>query len=225
MKTIILAGAMAAAAAVPAFAQPPAPMAPMGPQAPRAGLERGHMARPVTRAEVQARVQRMFARFDLNRDGFITRDEIAAARAQRAGGHRFQGQDMRAQPVQGDRAAMRAPARRGERLFARLDANHDGVITRAEFDAAMAARQQHMGARGGRGEGFRGGARFGRAGMGGFGGRLFERFDMDRDGRVSIQEATSAALQAFDRADTNHDGVVTPEERRAARAGMGARRL
>jgi Ca2+-binding EF-hand superfamily protein len=218
MKKIVLVTALAAAAAAaPAFAQPPAPIAP---PAPGAGFQRGHMARPTTRAEVQQRIQRLFARVDANRDGVITRDEIEAARALR--GNR---QGLRGQGMSGQRGAMRDPARRGERMFARLDANHDGVITRGEFDAAMAARQQRMGARGDMGprQGMGGGAHLGRAGMGGFRGQMFDRMDLNHDGRVSIQEATSAALQAFDRADTNRDGIVTPEERRAARAAFRGR--
>jgi len=210
MKTIILTALLAAGAA-PALAQP----APAAPQGPAAGLQRGHMSRPVTRADVQARVQRMFARVDTNRDGFVTRDEIEAARALRGNGN---GRGLRARGFAGRGAAQRDPARRGERLFARLDGNHDGVVTRAEFDAAMAARQQRVAARGPMGEGMRGRARFGRAGFGGFRGQMFDRMDLNHDGRVSVQEATAFALQAFDRADANRDGVVTPEERRAARA-------
>jgi Ca2+-binding EF-hand superfamily protein len=213
MKTIMFLTALAAAAAaVPTLAQPPAP------PAPGAGFQRGHVARPMTRADVQARVQRMFARLDANRDGYVTRDEIAAAHTRRAGPRGALG--MRA-----ERGVQADPARRGERLFARLDGNHDGVITRPEFDAAMAARQQRLAARGPVGEGPGASARFGRAGMAGFRGQAFERMDLNRDGRVSIDEATRFALQAFDRADANRDGVVTPEERRAARSAMRGRPL
>lgn len=211
MKNIAFIVALAAtAAALPALAQPPVPPAP-GP-----GLQRGRLAGPMTRADVQARVQRMFARLDANRDGYVTRDEIEAARTLRGGRHGPRGMGA-------ERGVRADPARRGERLFARLDANRDGVVTRAEFDAAMAARQQRAAARGAMGEASGAGARFGRAGMGGFRGQAFERMDLNRDGRVSIDEATRVALQAFDRADANHDGVVTPEERRAARAARGFR--
>jgi len=208
-KIAFLAGLAAATAAAPAFAQPTAPAAPL---APAAGFHRAQLARPVTRADVQARVQRMFARLDANRDGYVSRDEMDAARTLRAG---------RRSPREGlvGQRAGTDPARRGDRLFARLDANHDGVVTRAEFDAAMAARGQRIAVRGPMGEGMGPHARFGRAGMGGFRGQAFERMDLNRDGRVSVEEATRFALQAFDRADANHDGVVTPEERRAARAG------
>jgi hypothetical protein len=63
-----------------------------------------------------------------------------------------------------------------------------------------------------------------RMGMGGFGGRLFEMADANKDGRVSLAEAQAAALAHFDRADTNRDGQITPEERSKAHATMRERR-
>src|SRR4051794_34358088 len=39
-------------------------------------------AKSETRADVQAHVQQMFARLDTNRDGFITKEEADAAKAQ-----------------------------------------------------------------------------------------------------------------------------------------------
>jgi len=44
--------------------------------------------------------------------------------------------------------------------------------------------------------------------------------DLNKDGRVSLQEATTAALQHFDQADANRDGQITPEERRAMHQRM-----
>jgi Ca2+-binding EF-hand superfamily protein len=47
----------------------------------------------------------------------------------------------------------------------------------------------------------------------GFGGGMFELADANRDGRVSLQEATAAAYQRFDMADVDRDGRLTREER------------
>jgi hypothetical protein len=186
MKKIAFAGvALAALAALPAFAQP--------------SVEGPAGGKPITRADVQGRVEARFARADANRDGFVTRDEVEARRGE--------GRD-------------RLKARRGDRreaLFARLDSNRDGVLSREEFDAPRA----------GVGEGQRRSQRFGRGGGmgGGFRGRAFAALDSDRDGRVSLVEAEAGALRLFDRADSNRDGTVTPDERRAARqAFRGARR-
>ena len=87
-------------------------------------------------------------------------------------------------------------------MFERLDTNRDGSISRAEFEARPAMRgQDGMGRRGGHG-------------MHDLGARMFAMADANRDNRVSLQEATTAALQHFDRADVNRDGQVTREERR-----------
>jgi hypothetical protein len=57
-----------------------------------------------------------------------------------------------------------------------------------------------------------------------FGGRMFEMADANRDGRVSLQEAQTAALQHFDMMDANRDGQVTPQERGQMRQQMKGRR-
>jgi hypothetical protein len=54
-------------------------------------------------------------------------------------------------------------------------------------------------------------------GMGRLHGRMFEQADVNRDGRVTLQEATEAALRHFDMADANRDGRLTPEERMQVR--------
>jgi len=46
--------------------------------------------------------------------------------------------------------------------------------------------------------------------------RFFERLDGDGDGRVTQQEMLAHKLQWFDAADTNKDGKLTPDERKAA---------
>ena len=46
------------------------------------------------------------------------------------------------------------------------------------------------------------------------GGPMFTMADANKDGRVSMQEATDAAARHFDMADANRDGRITPDERR-----------
>lgn len=74
------------------------------------------------RADVSAHIERLFKGLDLNHDGFITRDEIAAAQA------KFD-----------ERTATGNP-KRAAKMFDRMDTNHDGKITQDEIDAARAAR-------------------------------------------------------------------------------------
>ena len=151
-----------------------------------------------TRAEVQAHVAQMFARLDTNRDGALTQAEADAARGQFVEKRR-------------ERAA-----ERGGAAFDRLDANKDGQVSRQEWDAGRQAREQRMA---GRGQ-MRG---MHRAGMG-FSGRMFGMADANKDGRVTLPEAQAAALQHFDRVDLNHDGSLTPEERKQTREQWRAQR-
>jgi hypothetical protein len=44
--------------------------------------------------------------------------------------------------------------------------------------------------------------------------------DTNKDGRITLPEAETMALQHFDQMDTNHDGQVTTDERRASRQLM-----
>ncbi len=199
MKRIIFAGAaLATLAAVPASAQP-------GPESRRGPAE------PLTRAAVEAQVEARFAKADSNRDGFVTQEEVRA----RAEARRAQREE-----------------RRGERLeqrFETLDANHDGSISRAEFSERPAVRGGERGERRAmRGE--RRGHRFARRGgrgggfmMARFGGRAFAAMDLDRDGRVALAEAERAALERFDRVDSNRDGTISPDERQAAREAFRGR--
>jgi len=97
-------------------------------------------------------------------------------------------------------------------MFDRMDTNHDGSISRQEFNAAHAQMQERRviimkdGARG--------------HGGGGMAEHLFGMADANHDGRVSLQEAETAALAHFDRIDANHDGKITPEERMQAHGKM-----
>jgi Ca2+-binding EF-hand superfamily protein len=254
MTTYLIGGAIAAMVAVStAFAQvQPAP--PPGQPIPQAGQPAwqhgqrapGYMMRTEDRAEVAAHVQKMFARLDANRDGFITKSEADAEQAQRS--ERFQQrQERRAQKME-----KRGKGRDQAAMFDRIDANHDGKITQAEADAAQQAHEQAMGGKpahahavaiGGlfaRADTNKDGVvsraefdtlasqwhgRFERAGMHrGFAGRMFDTADTNKDGRVSLAEAQAVALQHFDRADLNHDGKLTPEERQQVRQQFRAER-
>lgn len=182
MKKFVFFGAAAAAlVAGPATAQP-----------------RQDGGRVVDRAQVESRVQAMFARVDADRDGFVTQAEAEAART-----------TVRAQRQE----------RRGERrqaLFARLDADGNGVINRAEFDAPRAPR---AGGERGEGRAQRFHRRGARGGMhGGFAGEGLARMDADGDGRVSLAEATRSRLERFDRLDANDDGRISRDEVEAIRA-------
>ncbi len=199
-KSFLIAGAAMLAMAVPAVAA----MQGHGP---------GSMA-DMNRTDVEAKVKEHFAMFDADKDGAITRDEVKA-----------------------HHDAMRA-SRMDER-FKAMDKDGNGAISRAEFDAAHADRgprgdrpmKDGMGSRpdgpppamaDGRPDGARRspggmdhGKRDGRPGQGGdmMMGRMFAMADANKDGKVTLAEATGAALAHFDKVDANKDGKITAQER------------
>lgn len=116
----------------------------------------------------------------------------------------------------GDGVIDRAEAAKFPRLAARfdqLDANKDGKL-----DAGERPKRQ-AGQRGGKGMGMHGGGKPG--GMQGMG---MMRMDADNDGRISRAEAQAAAtrlVERFDAMDANKDGYL---DRSEMRAGMAQRR-
>ena len=199
----ICAASLAVAGAV--AAQPGQPIAPepVVQAAPYASPMR--VAQPQTRTAVVDKVRAHFARLDADRDGYLTKAEAQAGRAA-----------MKAH--RGQRAGRAA---RGQRdhgaMFERLDANRDGAISREEFDRGHQRRQAMRADRGGQ-PGKRMRAMHGGAMR--LGGHMFEQADLNRDSRVSLQEATEAAVRHFDTADLNRDGTLAPEERQQMRTRM-----
>jgi len=88
--------------------------------------------------------------------------------------------------------------------FDAIDTNHDGQLSGDELRAWHAA---HPG---------KGGAANG--------GKGFQKLDTNADGKIERSEVANDPKKAakFDAADTNHDGVVTKDEARAARAAHRA---
>ena len=177
---------------------------------------------PTTRAEVQAHVTKMFAMHDSNRDGFLTADELKLGAGQRMiMRHDMRGPDGGMRGPGGGAMAMGDP----NVAFDRIDANHDGSISRSEFAAGRQVRIEKrivMNAPGAPGQPkpmrmMHGG------GM--MGAMLLQRADTNRDGRVSLAEAAGAALQHFDMIDANRDGRITPDERVAGRQRMMQMRM
>ena len=116
--------------------------------------------------------------------------------------------------------------------FAQLDANHDGILTKAELAAeqqrelaqAKAAVEQQLR------------AKFNQLDTNKDGqlsiqeffaiapalkvmessDQLLQRLDTNHDGKVTAAEFRGPQIAKFDKADANHDGVVTPAEAQAA---------
>ena len=135
MKKLLIGGAVAAlvVAVAPALAQvapPPGVASGTTPApAPRAAPQvqmRVMSDRTMTRDEVVSHVRDMFARFDTNKDGYVTRDELSAFHDKMAGMHGDIEKRLGDRGMLMDRGA----------AFDRLDTNHDGSISRQEFTAA-----------------------------------------------------------------------------------------
>lgn len=165
------------------------------------------MRLPATRAEVKAQVDAHFAALDRNHDGFVTPDELP----------------MRAMADMG-RGGMRGSAPNKDALdhmFAMMDKDGNGQISKAEFDAFHAdgmhmrhsSHEEH-------GPGTDAGMHDRRDMMVAM---LFRHADANQDGKVSRAEAEAAALARFDRADTDHDGVLSEAERDAVHTHMSMR--
>ena len=212
-KYLLGAAAAAAVAMSPAIAQTAQP-------APNVLIQRAPM-KAHTRAEVGTHVRAMFERLDRNRDGFVTKAEAEAARGDRVG---------RITTGKQHRDGVAGAANRGAR-FDRLDTNRDGNISRSEFESAHSQRQEHRVVMRDKRDGaavagtMRGMHRMrSGGGMGGLGGRMFDMADANRDGRVTLQEASAAAYRHFDMADVNRDGQITPDERTQMRQRMRTER-
>jgi hypothetical protein len=118
-----------------------------------------------------------------------------------------------AAPAFAQDAPAQPPAPGGGAMFDRLDANHDGAITKDEFAADVAARfakldtnkdgkisaEERQAAPGG-GMGMRG-----------------------MTGDVTLADMQARSQTRFDRLDANHDGKIDKEEMSAMRARMGNR--
>lgn len=203
LSAIALMAVSVAHAQAPAAAPAP-PLPPAGTRAmpPRAMPPMKDM----TRAEAQARAEKMFDKMDINHDGKLDKADREAREAKH---------------------------------FDAMDTNHDGQLSRQEFIAAHDAMREGMKQRMGRGhdmpppppggpDGGMGPDGMGHKGMGhhrmerGMMMGLMRQADPSHTGTVTRDAFVGAALKMFDSADANHDGTVTPEERRAAmKAHMG----
>lgn len=203
MKKLLIA-ATALSGGTLAFGQA-APVAP--PAAPAAHASHDDVT---SRDDMVKMVREHFGQLDANKDGVITKEEIAAN-------------------APGMERRMAAPHAMGEgqaldpnSIFDRLDANKDGTLSREEFATAHEKRvERRIVMREHREEGAGQAPHHmmkmhhgpGRA-------RMIVMADTDKDGKITLAEAEAMALKHFDSMDANKDGKLTDEERRSGRKMM-----
>jgi Ca2+-binding EF-hand superfamily protein len=148
-------------------------------------------------SEFQQQSAQRFARLDEDGDGYLTSEEMRAGRAD------FRGR--------------RGPGAPDGRAFERADADDDGVVSLAEAQSVWPSLDaERFAAIDADGNGLltaqelRGGRR-----------ALFSNADADGDGALSLAELQAVrpgmTAEAFARFDTDNDGLIGPDERRARR--------
>ncbi len=147
----------------------------------------------ISREEANAGLPQLAKHFDAidtDKNGLITMQELEAAMKGLHGRHR---DAMKHLDKDGDGLISRAEAQAAPRLakhFDEIDANKDGFLSKDELAAARAKMRD----------------------------AIFARIDTDADGRISRDEAARFPRLArhFDKIDANKDGYLTKDELRAA---------
>lgn len=197
---LLLAGGVGA---VSSAAAQSAGVAPDLPRAEFFGQEDADADGRITRDEARAAALAWFARFDADRDGQVTAAEA------RAGAQRWRRERRAARFAARDRDHDGSVSARElgatPRRFAWLDRDADGRLTPTE----LAREGEASRCSGGEEAALR---------------SAVWRRDLDRDGRVTRQEALRAADLRFARKDHDRDGVLTHEPApRRSRSGERAR--
>jgi hypothetical protein len=130
----------------------------------------------VSRATVAQQLDTEFKDLDANKDGKLSKTEIQTAMTRRAAEAQTQ---VNAQ---------------AKAVFDKLDTNHNGSISLAEFQASekISLDPAKVDAR-------------------------IAQLDTNKDGVVSAEEYRNGTLAQFDKADTNHDGVISAADQGASR--------
>ena len=195
----------------------------------------------VTSDEVDENRRRFFDRLiqngDTDKDGALSREEFTSAAGRGPGARRDgeagpRGEGGRRPGGPRGEGGPRGGGERGPSLFRMLDTDSDGKLSKDElakaaekFDERDANKDGSLDPRelfgfGGGFGGGRGGAPGGRPG----GEEFFGRFDTNKDGKISKEEAPERMRENFDRIDANKDGVIEQEELREAFRSMRGRR-
>jgi Ca2+-binding EF-hand superfamily protein len=167
---------------------------------------------------MKKRSEAIFHRVDWNGDGKLSRDEFLAVerlRFERADRDGTGAVPCHRESAPGDQSSHRG---RGAASFcAQYDQNHDGKVTRAEFDAATQAHFQTA-AKGG-GLTMDAWEALETSHTSEMQARSFARLDEAHTGKLTLVEFAAPAQKMFARVDKNNDGAVTQDELAAMHHG------
>ena len=189
--------------------------------------------------DLRDQASEQFHRIDWNGDGKVSQDEYVASERDRfeqmdrdgtgviscssSRGSRSPGAASTRSRSSGSTGSSRGFGSRGRSsLCFSDDLNRDGKVTRAEFDHATQ-------------QAFNGAAKGGlltpeqyyqleAAQSRAISGRVFQRLDRDRDGKLTLAEFASSQERLFTRLDKNNDGAVTQDELTSSRRSKVASR-
>jgi Ca2+-binding EF-hand superfamily protein len=157
----------------------------------------------IDQTEFQTTRDKWFADLDANKDGFVTADELKAF-----------GDKMHAEWAKkhGDHAADKPEGKHGDfsqHILERVDTDKDGKISKAEFDAEGSKLFAKLDENG---DGKIAQNELPQRHWARFGGEMFDRMDVDHDGKVTKAEFQAAGEKMFQRMDKNSDGIIEKDE-------------
>ncbi|WP_395016635.1 hypothetical protein [Dongia sp.] len=166
----------------------------------------------IDQTEFQQSRDKWFADLDTSKDGYVSADELKAfgdkMHAEWAKKHGDQADKPDANKKHGDFS---------QRILERVDADKDGKISKAEFDAEGS---KMFGKLDENSDGKIAESEMPQRHWAKFGGRMFDRMDADNDGKVTKAEFQAAGEQMFQRMDKNGDGIIEKDEMQKPQGDM-----
>ncbi len=150
--------------------------------------------------------ERLLERFDANKDGKITKDELQAALRAEYGKYNT-GKDDKLTLAQYEKLWSDRMMERRVRAFQRYDINGDGKISLEEFQRPMARMASRMSKSD---DGIIDLDKMGRRGP--FMKERLGAIDTDKDGKITRAEIDAARKGQFEKYDTNKDGALSADE-------------
>lgn len=150
----------------------------------------------VTQDEFEAAMKTRFNRMDSDHNGSVSREEFQNYLQQRRLEHKqawLKQMDSNGDGQVSKDEYLAYQTQMAVTRFARLDINHDGILSADELDRRDCNRRHH----GGKG--------------------LFRRLDANADGVITMEESRAAWTAWFKGLDSNGDNVVTTDEVNAFR--------